>query len=152
VVSGVLAVPITRYTYPMCLLTLAYWLYLTHATLTRCVYWHWRTGCTEHTLHYPMCLLTVAYWLYRTHATLTRCVYRHWRTGCTDHTLHLPDVFTDIGVLAVPNTRHTYPMFLLISLETNPYLLTYVLEVGARGSVVVKALCYKPEGRGFVTD
>jgi hypothetical protein len=22
-------------------------------------------------------------------------------------------------------------------------------EVGARGSVVVKALCYKPEGRGF---
>jgi hypothetical protein len=23
--------------------------------------------------------------------------------------------------------------------------------VGARGSVVVKALCYKPEGRGFET-
>jgi hypothetical protein len=26
-------------------------------------------------------------------------------------------------------------------------VLVYVL--GARGSVVVKALCYKPEGRGF---
>jgi hypothetical protein len=25
----------------------------------------------------------------------------------------------------------------------------YRLHVGARGSVVVKALCYKPEGRGF---
>jgi hypothetical protein len=28
-------------------------------------------------------------------------------------------------------------------------MLDYWLEVGARGSVVVKALCYKPEGRGF---
>jgi hypothetical protein len=26
-----------------------------------------------------------------------------------------------------------------------------LLKVGARGSVVVKALCYKPEGRGFET-
>jgi hypothetical protein len=25
----------------------------------------------------------------------------------------------------------------------------YHMEMGARGSVVVKALCYKPEGRGF---
>jgi hypothetical protein len=24
-------------------------------------------------------------------------------------------------------------------------------EIGARGSVVVKAICYKPEGRGFET-
>jgi hypothetical protein len=28
---------------------------------------------------------------------------------------------------------------------------TVSVEVGARGSVVVKALCYKPEGRGFET-
>jgi hypothetical protein len=25
------------------------------------------------------------------------------------------------------------------------------INIGARGSVVVKALCYKPEGRGFET-
>jgi hypothetical protein len=27
----------------------------------------------------------------------------------------------------------------------------YSSQVGVRGSVVVKALCYKPEGRGFDT-
>jgi hypothetical protein len=27
----------------------------------------------------------------------------------------------------------------------------YYFLLGARGSVVVKALCYKPEGRGFKT-
>jgi hypothetical protein len=27
----------------------------------------------------------------------------------------------------------------------------YVFALGTRGSVVVKALCYKPEGRGFET-
>jgi hypothetical protein len=27
----------------------------------------------------------------------------------------------------------------------------YILVLGARSSVVVKALCYKPEGRGFET-
>jgi hypothetical protein len=29
--------------------------------------------------------------------------------------------------------------------------LMLLLVLGARGSVVVKALCYKPEGRGFET-
>jgi hypothetical protein len=32
--------------------------------------------------------------------------------------------------------------------NSQPYL-TVSYETGARGSVVVKALCYKPEGRGF---
>jgi hypothetical protein len=27
----------------------------------------------------------------------------------------------------------------------------YYLHIGVRGSVVVEALCYKPEGRGFDT-
>jgi hypothetical protein len=31
----------------------------------------------------------------------------------------------------------------------DPMLRNYETEVGARGSVLVKALCYKPEGRGF---
>jgi hypothetical protein len=32
------------------------------------------------------------------------------------------------------------------------YLVTELrLVVGARGSIVVKALCYKPEGHGFET-
>jgi hypothetical protein len=31
------------------------------------------------------------------------------------------------------------------------YNLTYVFLGGALGSVVIKALCYKPEGRGFDT-
>jgi hypothetical protein len=30
-------------------------------------------------------------------------------------------------------------------------LITFGMEGGARGSVVVKALCYKPEGHGFDT-
>jgi hypothetical protein len=34
--------------------------------------------------------------------------------------------------------------------ESLQFLYAYsTLSVGARGSVVVKALCYKPEGRGF---
>jgi hypothetical protein len=37
-----------------------------------------------------------------------------------------------------------------------PYTMSYLLiiafvVIGARGSVVVKALCYKPECRGFET-
>jgi hypothetical protein len=34
-------------------------------------------------------------------------------------------------------------LFIIFNIIINMY--------GARGSVVVKALCYKPEGRGFVT-
>jgi hypothetical protein len=31
------------------------------------------------------------------------------------------------------------------------FVVVLVSRVGARGSVVVKALCYKPEGHGFET-
>jgi hypothetical protein len=31
------------------------------------------------------------------------------------------------------------------------YLNRYVHKLGTRGSVVIKAPCYKPEGRGFDT-
>jgi hypothetical protein len=34
---------------------------------------------------------------------------------------------------------------------TNRFVVVYNLNVGARGRVVVKALCYKVEGRGFDT-
>jgi hypothetical protein len=30
-------------------------------------------------------------------------------------------------------------------------IISAEFEMGARGNVVVKALCYKPEGRGFET-
>jgi hypothetical protein len=30
-------------------------------------------------------------------------------------------------------------------------IMIVITKLGARGSVVVKALCYKPEGRGFDT-
>jgi hypothetical protein len=33
----------------------------------------------------------------------------------------------------------------------NVFLAKLPDYIGARGSVVVKALCYKPEGRGFET-
>jgi hypothetical protein len=33
--------------------------------------------------------------------------------------------------------------------ETHRHKIILTMNVGARGSVVVKALCYKPEGRGF---
>jgi hypothetical protein len=39
-------------------------------------------------------------------------------------------------------------LFILHKSSRNPTLRE---ETGARGSVVVKALCYKPEGRGFDT-
>jgi hypothetical protein len=31
------------------------------------------------------------------------------------------------------------------------YILCYIVDTGARGSIVVKALCYKQEDRGFET-
>jgi hypothetical protein len=37
---------------------------------------------------------------------------------------------------------------ILVSIK---YYHLYGMTVGARGSVVVKALCYKPVGRGFET-
>jgi hypothetical protein len=35
--------------------------------------------------------------------------------------------------------------------STDSHKKNTTLYMGARGSVVVKALCYKPEGRGFET-
>jgi hypothetical protein len=40
---------------------------------------------------------------------------------------------------------------LLLQFVTNLAYLSVCIIWGARGSVVVKALCYKPEGRGFET-
>jgi hypothetical protein len=37
------------------------------------------------------------------------------------------------------------------SLESIEFLVVVYLMSGARGIVVTKALCYKPEGRGFET-
>jgi hypothetical protein len=42
---------------------------------------------------------------------------------------------------------HTIPTY-VFKINLN---VIYPLTSGARGSVVVKALCYKPEGRGFET-
>jgi hypothetical protein len=42
--------------------------------------------------------------------------------------------------LAVTSNRHT------LGRDTK-----YFVHLGAPGSIVVKALCYKPEGRGFQT-
>jgi hypothetical protein len=41
--------------------------------------------------------------------------------------------------------------FVSISLESVIMYIRYLHKMEARGSVVVKALCYKPEGRGFDT-
>jgi hypothetical protein len=36
--------------------------------------------------------------------------------------------------------------------KSSAFFVDYIIGgTGARGSVVVKALCYKPEGRGFET-
>jgi hypothetical protein len=43
------------------------------------------------------------------------------------------------------NLRHLRIFFFGITF----YLLSVLIHSGVRGSVVVKALCYKPEGRGF---
>jgi hypothetical protein len=53
-----------------------------------------------------------------------------------------------IGVNKIPHV-HTR---LRLYFGTNTYLFVMLLKLwGARSSVVVKALCYKPEGRGFDT-
>jgi hypothetical protein len=49
--------------------------------------------------------------------------------------------FITIGALHTVTEMNT--LFSLLSLLAK--------KIGARGSVVVKALCYKPEGRGFDT-
>jgi hypothetical protein len=51
-----------------------------------------------------------------------------------------------VARLSALRTRRTF-------LPRNIIMFTFVvlISVGARGSVVVKALCYKPGGRGFDT-
>jgi hypothetical protein len=44
--------------------------------------------------------------------------------------------------------RHTMRLNIVINTETKSGL---TIRQGARGSVVVKALCYKPEGRGIAS-
>jgi hypothetical protein len=36
-----------------------------------------------------------------------------------------------------------------ILIDSHLFICSIITVMGARGSVVVKALCYKPEGRGF---
>jgi hypothetical protein len=47
--------------------------------------------------------------------------------------------------------RILYPMKEVLILISHPFKVNFniILRSGVRGSVVVKALCYKPEGRGF---
>jgi hypothetical protein len=63
----------------------------------------------------------------------------------------------------VPNLTHQFRTFLVIKMvqiaiacvTTHTNITIYMnhraTAMGARDSVVVKALCYKPEGRGFKT-
>jgi hypothetical protein len=53
--------------------------------------------------------------------------------------LHLVDQYLQ------PLHSHMY-----VCMYVSRYVCMYVM-CGARGSIVVKALCYKPEGRGFDT-
>jgi hypothetical protein len=58
-------------------------------------------------------------------------------------------------ILNLRNYINTTPIYYLLQSFKTPFLninLKFVSsKEGARGSVVVKALCYKPEGRGFET-
>jgi hypothetical protein len=47
-------------------------------------------------------------------------------------------------ILIIIHFTVTFPSFILIVL-----IDVKLIIVGARGSVVVEAICYKPEGRGF---
>jgi hypothetical protein len=59
-------------------------------------------------------------------------------------------------MMFVPHRKHNEPLrpvteIALLLLLIFYFTLTIVLNMGARRSVVVKALCYKAEGRGFET-
>jgi hypothetical protein len=52
--------------------------------------------------------------------------------------------------------RSSFPSFLsstifLCRVFTDLFYMLTIYHIGAHGNVVVKALCYKPEGRGFET-
>jgi hypothetical protein len=54
------------------------------------------------------------------------------------------------NILYTTKVLVTRPKILMDGLSNSVWLRT-VDAKGVRGSVVVKALCYKPEGRGFET-
>jgi hypothetical protein len=60
--------------------------------------------------------------------------------------LEKPVVAQPLRKLNLNQTNGLHPPALLSNIIT---IITHVR--GARGSLVVKALCYKPEGRGFDT-
>jgi hypothetical protein len=45
----------------------------------------------------------------------------------------------------------TMPTGVALGMSTSMFIIFIIIIRGARGSVVVKALCYIPEGRGFDT-
>jgi hypothetical protein len=48
------------------------------------------------------------------------------------------------------NCMYVFLLFITIGLHGDNYC-KYICCMGAHGNIVVKALCYKPEGRGFET-
>jgi hypothetical protein len=53
-------------------------------------------------------------------------------------------IFFDANILSVSNSNYILNLFTKLFCCITPYK-------GAHGSIVVKALCYKPEGHGFET-
>jgi hypothetical protein len=51
----------------------------------------------------------------------------------------------------VSETINSETMHFWTCVDINYFYYLHVKNSGARGSIVVKALCYKPEGRGFET-
>jgi hypothetical protein len=56
--------------------------------------------------------------------------------------------FFPSSVLQIYNNTSQVPTYLFYWIKFQNISSVFV-SIGARGSVVVKALCYKPEGRGF---
>jgi hypothetical protein len=69
------------------------------------------------------------------------------RTICPAY-LHLNSVIVIIMTISLGNYVHPPATFSFLGVGI---LLRTLFSKWARGSVVVKAICYKPEGRGFDT-
>jgi hypothetical protein len=59
--------------------------------------------------------------------------------------------FIEISLSGEMKVVVIYTFMKCATLNVESFLLIYEIISGVRGSVVVKALCYKPEGRGFET-
>jgi hypothetical protein len=64
------------------------------------------------------------------------------------YTIYIYTVYIYIYIYVICN-RYSYGRIKRVAIADYIYIHIVHITCGASGSIVVKALCYKPEGRGF---